>query len=215
MQLSRFPHSEYWKRTMTPSRSPRAVRDNSLPEPYRSWIDRTKPLPVSVRLLPRTLSVTYDLGIFLTLGLMFAGMAALLAFLPPWRAAGMPIPLLLFIGVIDFGLMLVPLVLLRRLIRTIVASRDQKRGVLRQGILVGPEGLLVRIEPNDCFPVPADRFLGAALRISGGQTDSDHAVEKELFRIETENGPIEFFSERLADTPKNLNHIVREVRKNR
>jgi hypothetical protein len=200
---------------MTPSRSPRAVRDNALPSLTAHGLTGPSRFRFSVRLLPRTLSVTYDLGIFLTLGLMFAGMAALLAFLPPWRAAGMPIPLLLFIGVIDFGLMLVPLVLLRRLIRTIVASRDQKRGVLRQGILVGPEGLLVRIEPNDCFPVPADRFLGAELRISGGPTDNDHAVEKEYFRIETENGPIEFFSERLADTPKNLNRIVREVRKNR
>ena len=200
---------------MTPSRSPRAVRDNAMPEPYRSWIDRSKPLPASVRLLPRALNVFYDLGIFLILGLMFAGMAALIVLIMPWRATGAPVIMVLVIGIMVSGLLIVPFVLLRRLIRTIVATRDQKRGVLRQGILVGPEGLLVRIEPNDCFPVPADRFLGAELRISGGPTDNDHAVEKEYFRIETENGPIEFFSERLADTPKNLNRIVREVRKNR
>jgi hypothetical protein len=189
-------------------RSPRAVRDKALPEPYRSWIDRSRPLPTFVRLLPRTINVTFDLLMFLMLGLMFGGMAALITFLPPWLAAGTPWGMLLCIGLIVFGLLLVPLVLLRRLCRTLGAARDLKRGVLRQGILVGSEGLLVRIEPNQCYPVAADRFLEAKIRVSGGGPDTE---EKYLFRIETLDGPIEFFNERLADTPGNLNRTMREV----
>jgi len=143
------------------------------------------------------------------LGFMFGGMAALIAFLPPWLASGAPWEMLICVGLIVFGLLLVPLVLLRRLCRTLRAARDQGRGLLRQGILVSPEGLLVRIEPNQCYPVAADRFIEAKIRVSGGRgSDVD---EKDLFRVETVDGPIEFFSERLADSPGNLNRLVHEV----
>ena len=196
---------------MAPRRSPRALRDKGLPEPYRSWIDRSRPLPDSVRLLPRTISVSFDLGVFLTLGLMFATMAAVIAFLPPWLAAGTPWGGLLMVGLMVTGLMLVPLLLLRRLCRTLCAARDQKGGVLRQGILAGPEGLLVRIEPNYCYPVPADRFIRAKTRMAGGPTDSD-VEEKAFFCVETADGLIEFFSERLADSPESLNRIMKGMR---
>ena len=129
--------------------------------------------------------------------------------MPPWLASGAPWGVLLCVGLIVLGLLLVPLALLRRLYRTIGAARDLKRGVLRQGIMVGPEGLLVRIEPNQCYPVAADRFIEAKIRVSGGgASDTD---EKELFRVETTDGPIEFFNERLTDTPGKLNRTMRSI----
>jgi len=62
-----------------------------------------------------TVNVSFDVIIFLTLGLMFGGMAVLMATLPPWLASGAPWGVLLCVGLIVFGLLLVPLALLRRL----------------------------------------------------------------------------------------------------
>jgi hypothetical protein len=108
------------------------------------------------------------------------------------------------------ALLLVPFFLLRRLYRSIGAARDQQRGVLRQGILVGPEGLLVRIEPNQCYPIAGNRFIESKIRVSGG--GAAETEEKHLFRIETLDGSIEFFSERLADSPGKLNNMIRELK---
>lgn len=35
---------------------------------------------------------------------------------------------------------------------------------LRQGLLLGPRGLLLRLMPNDCYLVPAEEFVTAKVR---------------------------------------------------
>ena len=62
------------------------MSDRRLPEPYRSWIDRSAPLPAGVRLLPRTVDTGGDAFTFLLVGGMFGGMGVLMfTLLRPWR----------------------------------------------------------------------------------------------------------------------------------
>jgi hypothetical protein len=182
-----------------------------LSEPYRSWIDRAQPLPAGVRLLPRTVKVAGDVLLFLLLGGMFGGMGVLILTLGPLRfdPANEGWSPYLFLGTLIVGLWLVPLVLLLRAWRTVGAWNDRKRGTLRQGILVGPEGVLVRVEPNWCYPIDADRFVEALFRVSRGR----RVAPASFFRIETLDGLVEFFSDRVDSSPDYLNRLVRKGRK--
>ena len=188
----------------------RALSDRKLTEPYRSWIDRAAPLPDGVRLLPRTIDVGNDALIFLMLGAMFGGMGVLIATLmPPWRfdpaQTGWGPPLLL--GAICLGLWSVPLLLLRRLVHTLGAAADQRGGALRQGVLVGADGLLVRMEPGRCHPIAAERFVAARLFPPEGSKDG----RKPTLNIETLDGKVAFFADRLAAKPQDIHRAAREL----
>ncbi len=191
----------------------RAMRDSRLPEPYRSWIDKVQPLSSRVHLLPRAVSVWYDLTIFVLLGGMFIGMDVLLITLF-WRPIiiyeGMG-PILILAGFF-FLLALVPYFLLRRLVITIGAHRDLERGMLRQGIIVGVEGVLIRLEPNRCYVIPIDRFVNAKIVVRGG-IGEDEPPQKAYFFIETLDGPLDFFEERINASPDQLNKCVKGLRK--
>jgi hypothetical protein len=174
----------------------RARSDRKLAEPYRSWIDRRVPLPDGVRLLPRTIDVGSDALIFLMLGGMMGGMGVVIASLmPPWQLqvarSGWGPPLLL--GAICLGLWSVPLLLLRRLIHTLGAAADQRRGALRQGVLVGAEGLLVRMEPGRCHPIAAEQFVAARLFPPKASQDR----RKPTLIVETREGIYRFLALRL------------------
>jgi hypothetical protein len=188
----------------------RRCRDRRLPEPYRSWIDKAQPLPALVRLLPRAVNIVFDLGIFIILGTMFLGMAALVTMMfgpmvlrdfADGNWGGVAI-----LAVIDLMLAILPFVLLRRLCITVAAWCDLRRGRLRQGILVGPAGVLVRMEPNRCYPIALDRFVSAKLKDSGVSTRSI------LFVVETLDGVVDFFGERINAHPEELNRCVAELR---
>lgn len=189
----------------------RWMRDGLLPEPYRSWIDRTQPLPAQVKLLPRSVSVLTDLAFFVMLGIMFFGMDALMLTMfwdylvrafnqGEWGA-------ILFIGGICLLLAIAPLVLLRRLFITLGASLDLKRGTLRQGILIGPQGVVVRLEANRGYVIPLDRFVNAKIVDQGDNQGT------RVFVIETQDGKVDFFPERLNALPEQLNNYVKELRK--
>jgi hypothetical protein len=187
----------------------RALSDRKLAEPYKSWIDRAVPLPDGVRLLPRTVDVGHDALVFLMLGAMFGGMGALVAALmPPWRfdpaETGWGPPL--FLGAICLALWSVPLLLLRRLIHTLGAAADQRRGALRQGVLVGAEGLLVRMEPGRGHPIAADQFVAARLFPPKDSQDR----RKPTVIVETRQGTVEFFADRLAAPPEDIHRAARE-----
>ena len=188
----------------------RSLSDRRLPEPYRSWIDRSAPLPAGVRLLPRTVDTGGDAFTFLLVGGMFGGMGVLMfTLLRPWRLDPVrdgwtPI---LIIGGICLALWSVPLLLLRRMLRTLGARADLRRGALRQGLLLGPEGMLVRMEPNGGHPIAADRFLGA--RLFPPEKSKDR--RKPTLVIETRDGDVEFFAERLAVGPRGVHDAAREV----
>jgi hypothetical protein len=123
---------------------------------------------------------------------MFGGMALLMVILPPWLPWREAWPMYLFLAIVSGGLLLVPFLLLRRLLRTLSAARAKNRGILREGIFIGREGLLVRLEPNRCHPIVAECFVEARVRVSGGDGGGD-IEPKEMFRIETLDGAMEFF----------------------
>jgi hypothetical protein len=189
----------------------RALSDRMLPEPYRSWIDRAVDLPSGVRLLPRTVDVGYDALIFFGVGGMFGGMGALMVLLPPWRfdptnEGWTPY---LWLTVICLALASVPLLLLRRFIITLRARADERRGALRQGIFVGPEGMLVRMEPNRCHPIAMSRFKEAWVPppIRPGRRRNPVMI------VETLDGPVKFFAERLRANADEVNRVAKEQRR--
>ena len=186
----------------------RPVPDRDLVEPYQLWIDGAQPLPAHVRLLPRSVDLIHDLGMFVVFGVLIIGMDLLviLLFLPAFAAAGGWAPIVVVVGFCVL-LGLIPLYLLRRLCITLVAWRQLKRGALRQGILVGPTGVLVRMEPNRCYAIALDRFVNATVETSAseGRVPSD-------FVIETLDGRVAFFLDSSSATPEQLNQCVAEVR---
>jgi hypothetical protein len=187
----------------------RSVSDRRLPEPYRTWIDRARPLPSDVKLVPRTVAVVRDLLTFLILGSLMGGMGALFVLLPRWpldpaRAGWTPY---LFVGTIALALWSVPLLLLRRLVRTLGARADLGRGTLRQGVFVGPEGVLVRMEPGRAHAIPRARFLAARLFPPEASRDP----RARMVVVETLDGRIELFANRLEGTPAQIHRAAREV----
>jgi hypothetical protein len=189
----------------------RAISDKSLPEPYRSWIDRTADLPSGVRLLPRSVDVGGDALALFGLGGMFGVMGALFVFLPPWRfdpAREGWTPYLL-LGVICLALGSVPCLLLRRFVITLRAQADEKRGALRQGILVGPEGMLVRMEPNRGHPIALNRFKEARILppVRPGRTRNPVMI------VETLDGSVKFFAQRLRASADEVNRVAKEQRR--
>ncbi len=186
----------------------RAISDRKLPEPYRSWIDRAAALPPNVRLFPRTIKVGTDLMFFLLLGVMFGGMGTMF-FVGLWNFpsgnGGWPARIVL--AGVGAALWLVPLLLGRRLWFAIFAQRDSRRGTLRQGIMVGPEGVLVRMEPNRCHPIAVDRFI-VARRFP---PKNSRGERRPAIIIETLDGKIDFFAERLAAGADEINRAAQKL----
>jgi hypothetical protein len=182
-----------------------STRDRLLPTPFVTWIDRDRPLPHDVRFIPRTIQFGTDLGTFLIVGGMFVGMGALIALLPPWHLERRAWFALLILAIVCGGLWLVPVLLLRRLIRTAAARRDQQSGCLRQGVFLGPEGLLVRLEPNQAYAISWARFVEARLFPPDESRDS----RKRRLVIDTLDGTCEFFAERLTAGPDDIHRHVR------
>jgi hypothetical protein len=189
----------------------RAISDRTLPEPYRSWIDRTADLPEGVRLLPRSVDVGYDALTFFGLGGMFGVMGALLVFLPPWRfdPAHEGWTPYVWLGVICLGLWSVPVLLLRRFVITLRARADEKRGALRQGIFVGPEGMLVRMEPNRGHPIAMNRFKEARILppVRPGRNRNPVMI------VDTLDGSVKFFAQRLRVSADEVNRVAKEQRR--
>jgi hypothetical protein len=187
----------------------RSLADRRLSEPYRSWIDRTAALPAGVRLIPRAVHVAQDLATFVLLGTMMGGMGALIVILPTRRldVAHTGWTPLLILGTIAIVLWSVPVLLLRRVVRTLGAAADRRGGRLRQGVFIGPEGMLVRMEPGRGHVIPRERFLRARLfppenvRHSGAP----------MFVIDTLDGSVEFFAHRLEGTPAEIHRAGRET----
>jgi hypothetical protein len=185
----------------------RSVRDRRLPEPFRAWINRAEPLPPGVTVLPRTINVSLAVMVLIFPGMAFVGMgvAFIALFVPTGGLQGVGgLVFLALWSTISFG---VPLWLVHRLWRTIGARRDQAAGTLRQGVLVGPEGVLVRLTPNRCYVIPMDRFVTAKEWSGGGDSGTD------WLRIETRDGPIDFTADHFTIGAAGVNQAVAAVRR--
>ena len=79
-------------------------------------------------------------------------------------------------------------------------------GALRQGILVGPEGILVRLAPNRCYPIPADRFVWAEEWSGGGVEGGDY------LRIVTRDGPVDIWDHDITADAAEVNRAVAMAR---
>jgi len=78
---------------------------------------------------------------------------------------------------------------------------------LRQGVFLGAEGMLVRMEPNGGHAIAADRFIGA--RRFPPEQSRDR--RKPTLVIETLDGNVEFFADRLAVGAKDIQGAAREI----
>jgi hypothetical protein len=212
-QDEQTPRSVAGARRFRGSDAPRPVSDRRLAEPYRSWIDGKAPLPAHVRLLPRSVAVLYELGLYLPIALMCTAMGVLpVLMFWPLMVQGETV-VILVVGGVCFLFGLLVWYLLRRLIHTIGAWVQLKRGTLRQGILVGPEGVLVRMEPNRCYAIALDRFVKAKVDVGLLRSNkwSRHR-ETPDFVIETLDGRVAFFLDWLNASPEQLNQWVAELR---
>jgi hypothetical protein len=186
------------------------VRDRDLPEPFRTWTERDVPLSESIALLPRTVSVSADAWSLTYLTIVCFAMAGSIAFgftqggpdVPVWAAA--------CIAGLIAALITVPLGATRKLISTIAARRDQRTDRLRQGVLVGPDGILIRLQPNRCYAFSLNEFLRAEDR-----TESDDESTRHFIRIVFQSGTVEFPFDRLAVSSVAIHETVVRVRRNR
>lgn len=183
----------------------RAIPDRRLAEPYRSWADRRKPLPDDVLVLPRALTPWIDLFRFVALMVVFGAVGLFMlqpvsiCFVKPddaTRIAGAAIYLLSLL------FLLTPLLVFWEFLITLRALLDEKMGRLRQGILIGPSGILVRLKPNECCTIDMADFKEVRAHVS--ERDS----KTELYRIETARGLIEFPTYRMESRPHVLSQII-------
>jgi hypothetical protein len=182
----------------------RRLRDRHLPDPFRAWINRARPLPPGVTLLPRTIDVWGDVLALVCVGMPCLAMAGLIGSLSRSFLSdpdGVALFVLFFIVLLG-----VPLWMAYWLWRTLGARRDQQAGTLRQGVLVGPEGVLVRLAPNRCYPVPLERFVTAKEWSGGGDEGTDWLT------IETTDGPVDFAARYLTVGAAAVNQAVAAVR---
>lgn len=183
----------------------RPVRGHRLSEPFRTWIDRAVPLPSGVTVLPRIVNVTSD-GLAVVLAVIgCVGIGTPMAAVAPrteMGAGGWAVFALISAALLGFLSWNV-----YRLWRTIRARRDEKAGALRLGILVGPEGILVRLTPNRCYPIPMDRFVRAERWSGGGEDGSDY------LRVVTLDGPIDIGEDGITADAADLSQTVAVARR--
>jgi hypothetical protein len=189
----------------------RSIRDNQLPEPYRSWIDGARPLPDHVRLFPRMIRLFHD-----SFYLFFHVFAVVCAGILIGLMVGKDLVHARWELIIVVAAAILPFVVLaffslRRLWVTIGAHREARRGALRQGIFVSRDGILLRMKPNECYPLALDRFVSAKIVHFLNRGISSRS----RFVIETLDEPLEFsFIEgRLTDAPVALNRHVGKLQK--
>lgn len=170
-------------------------RDSVLTPPFREWIEPALPLPQHVTLVPRTISIALDALLLVLFGGFFGPFAALMIraiYLDHARGEtgsdrawiGMTILAALCLWVVLF--------FVRRLVVTCRAALARSRNTLRQGVFVGREGILIRLEPNRCLAIPADRFVSAQ-RYPPAESRDPRAARID---IETKDGPFTFMESR-------------------
>ncbi|MCC6797367.1 MAG: hypothetical protein IT366_19775 [Candidatus Hydrogenedentes bacterium] len=188
----------------------KSIRDNRLPREFQRWLNKAAPIPNGVHLLRRTIDLRGDVSIFLAMGVLFGMVPALLLviLIKEWESISANLGMLGCIIAVALGCASVPLLLLRRAWVTYGASIDDRRGQLRQGVFIGPEGVLVRMTPNQNFPIAWSEFV-AARRYP---PEESRSIRRPLLIIGTTRGEISFFAERLLAGYPEIHSIAQEVR---
>lgn len=182
----------------------RACPDDELPLPYLTWIDANKPLD-DVELIPRYISPGMDLLAFTSSLISFGGMGVFLLYFS-WRilVTGGDFVMPVILGLISIAIFAVPWLLAGRWLRALSAASEQRQGRLRRGILLGPEGLLVRLDPDQCYAVGWDRFVEAE--------DFYLGAGGSVFKIETLDGPVQIPGSWLRTTVSGFEKAVERHR---
>lgn len=179
--------------------------DRDLSLPYLMWIDPSIPLSADVRLIPRSIHPFHDLLGFISSLVSLGAMGGFMLFLAVrWHLAraGYIFPILMTL--IALCLWLVPWFLGRRWLVSRAAAGEQRRGKLRQGILLGAEGLLVRMAPNQCYAIAWDNYVGIKTFY--------YSAGSQIFQVETLDGPINFPIHWLRATRQGFEREVERVR---
>lgn len=188
----------------------KSISDNRLPREFQRWIDKAAPVPNGVHILRRTIDLRGDVLIFLAMGILFGMMPALLIviLIEEWASISANLGMLGSMIAVALGCASVPLLLLHRAWVTYRASLDDRRGQLRQGVFIGPEGVLVRMTPNKNYPIAWSEFV-AARRYPPKESRS---VRRPQLIIRTTRGEISFFAERLPAGYSEIHSIAQKVR---
>ncbi len=188
----------------------RRQRDSQLEEPYRSWINGEVLLPEEVTILPRKIDVQSEAMLLFAVVLGCAILAFF--FLPgPLKSISSDPSTDSFLTVVLLGSVVVflPYLTIRRLYTTLAALREQRYGKLRQGIIVGPAGVLIRLTANKCFVIPLESFVRAK------PWAGSEAGNEEFICIETKNGNFDFSERSLVADADAVNQLVFKVRVSR
>jgi membrane protein implicated in regulation of membrane protease activity len=182
------------------------VRDAELAEPFASWIDSSRLLPNDVRLTPRTVDPFNDFLLFLVLGGLFWGFGSILVWLGFDAISAGEWQPMVFLGAVFAILSIVPVILLRRVVSAFFAWGEMKRGELRQGVYIGPAGVVLRLRRNQCYVIALERFVLA--RVERHAPDSPT-----LFIVETLDGRAMYSIDDVSLSPELFNRWVDDVRR--
>lgn len=170
-------------------------RDSALSPPFREWIEPAMPLPKHVILVPRTISIALDALLLVLFGGFFGPFAALMIraiYLERMKGEDSGDRAWIGMAIIAALCASVVLFFLHRLVVTCRAALERSRGSLRQGVFVGPEGILIRLVPNRSLAISADRFVSAR-RYPPVESRDPRAARID---IETKDGPFTFMESR-------------------
>ncbi len=188
----------------------RKQRDRQLEEPYRSWINGEVSLPADVTILPRKIDVQSDAMLLcaVVFGCSTIAFIIFLALQGPLKSTRFDFSADGILAFVLIGSVVVFLHVLtiRRLYWSLGARREQRHGKLRQGIIVGPAGVLVRLCPNQCYVVPLEKFMRAKTWAGGGDSSEEYIC------IETKDGDIDFSDRFLSVNAEAVNQSVFEAR---
>jgi hypothetical protein len=186
------------------ARADEHIVDDALPEPFLSWIDPLRPLPEGVQLLPRAITPGLLLLAFTRSLVSFGGMSLFVLYLL-YRLNGVGAGLFeqMFLAVVFLVLWIVPVLLFRRWWRSRRAAWDAAAGRLREGLFLGPAGMLLRLERNQARVIPWDRFL---------KVHRYYRCREEVLQLETLDGPIGFPDDRLDGSVAAIEQGVRAAR---
>lgn len=108
-----------------------------------------------------------------------------------------------FLAVLFAVLWIVPVLLYRHWRSARRAASDERRGRLREGLFLGPEGVLVRLRRNQGSIIAWDRLR---------QVQRYRRRHAEIIQWQTLDGPVEFQADQLREPLANIQRAIQTTR---